>query len=231
MMLTMPEELLLIAYDDQTGKMSRPAPTYIHYGLAGAILMELTMRGCLDFQNKKVVVVENADAGDELFNNYLQFLKQKQKGKAKSLYHYVRALGTYIKRHKKYLLFMERLVEQGILKREETKFLFFTKEVYPSIDAKEENAIRARLKKALRQDVKEIDEQTFTLIALLRACRLNGLVFSKEEDRAAKHKITEMMKNSLHGEAVSNAIQTMQVALLAAVSSSVTATSSNTSGL
>lgn len=230
-MLTMPEEMLLIAHDDKTGKMIRPGSAYIHYGLAGAVLMELTMRGCLDFENKKVVVVENSDAKDELLNDFMQYLKQKQKGKAKSLYHYVQVLGTYIKRQKKHLLFMERLIERGILKRDETKFLFFTKEVYPAVNLKEENSIRARLKKALRQDIKEIDEQTFTLIALLRACRLNGQVFSKEENQLAKHKITEMVKSSLHGEAVSSTVQTMQAALAAAVSSAVAATSSNTSGL
>ncbi len=227
-MLTLPEELLLIALDNETGKMTSP---FIHYGLAGAVLMELTLRECIDVQNKKLIILEKNDAGDELLNEFLQHMKIKQKGRAKSLYHWVQQLGRYIKRHKKHQLFIDRLLAQKILKREEKRYwLFFTKEVYPAARIKEEHEIRNRLKKTVLTDHADEDERTITLLAIIHACRLARNVFMKEEHRLAKRKMNEMLKKSAHGKAVASTIETMQIAVAAAIASAVSTStySSNT---
>lgn len=173
-MLTLVEELLLVAIDDETGKMNMSAASSIHYGLAGAILMELTLNECLDYKNKKVIFLDKTDSGNKLLNESLQYLQEKNKGKGRSLKYWVQKLGTHISWNKKHISYINHLIEKGILKQEETKYLlFFTKDVYPSANTGKENAIRENVKTAVLSDEFEMDDRTACLIGLLKACNID----------------------------------------------------------
>ncbi|TFB14242.1 GPP34 family phosphoprotein [Filobacillus milosensis] len=227
-MLTLTEELLLIALDDETGKMSMSTSSSIHFGLAGAILMELALNGCIDYKNKKVIFLDQDDSGDELLNESLQYMKEKDKGKPRSMKHWVTKLGGHIQWKKKHQGYIDRLIERGILKQEEQKVLFvFSKEVYPSENTGKENAIRAKVKEAIRSDEKIEGERTVVLIGLLHACELAKTLFTKEEYKDVKKKIKHIMKNNPHGKAVSVAIDAMNTAIIASVGAAAAASSSS----
>ncbi|MRG86148.1 GOLPH3/VPS74 family protein [Salinibacillus xinjiangensis] len=228
-MLSTMEELLLIAIDDETGQMN--ASESIHFGLAGAIIMELTSKGCLDYQKGKLVFLDQTDAGDKLLNESLAFLREKHNnGKLRNLKYWVEKLGNEIHRKKLHLSYIDRLIDKGIIKQEETKFLFFfTKDVYPSLKTGKENAIRAKVKEAVLDDSQEVDEQTMVLIGLLKACSLAKTIFSKDEYKIANKKINEMMKNNPHGKAVSDTIQAMEAAVIAIITAATVISTTSSS--
>lgn len=230
-MLTLAEKLLLIALDDQTGKMNMNASQSISYGLAGAIIMELTMEGYLEYKDSKLYIRQNVDCKDELLHDCLHYLHDKFYGKTPKLQRVVQTLGMHISWHKKHLPFIERLIEKGILTKDEQKVLFFfTKNVYPSTNSGKEDSIREKVRKAvLSNGEEEVEEHIFCLIGLLKACQLDKQLFTKEEYKQAKGTINAMMKSSPHGKAVSETVQAMQAAVIAGVSAA-TAASAASSG-
>ncbi len=229
-MLTLVEELLLVAIDDETGKMNMSVSSSIHYGLAGAILMELTLHGCLDYKDKKIIFLDKTDTENELLNESLQYLREKNKGKDRSVKYWVQKLGTHISWKKKHLSYINHLIEKGILKQDETKyFFFFTKDVYPSANTGKENLIRERVKTAVLFEDVEIDDRTVCLIGILKACNMDRQIFTKEEYKIAKKKIATIMKSNPHGKAVYDTIQAMQAAIFASIVAGAAATSNSNS--
>ncbi|MCK0473599.1 GPP34 family phosphoprotein [Halalkalibacter sp. APA_J-10(15)] len=232
-MLTLAEKLLLIALDDQTGKMNMNASQSIHYGLAGAILMELTTQRCLDYneKDKTIHIPQNANCRDELLNDSLLYLKDKYHGKTPKLQRVVQTLGFHINWHKKHIPFIERLIEKEILTKNKQKVLFlFTRNVYPSTQSGREDSIREKIRKAvLSNEDQEVEEQIFSLIGLLKACQIDKQLFSKDEYKQAKEKINMLMKKSPHGKAVSDTMQAMQAAVMAATTAAVVTASSSAS--
>lgn len=220
-MTTLPEQLLLIALDDVSGKMKPTVSSYIHYGLAGAILMELTMRECLVFKNKNIVVLNKTDAGDKLLNDALQYIQSKRKAKGFNLTHLLFSLSTYLNRNKKYLAYMDRLVEQGILRKEQKTGMFFKTNIYPATNTKTEYEIREKVKQVVLSNDDNCDDKTVALISLIKACRLDRLVFTKEEYKSAKRLMKHMIKNDPQRKAVTVTIHAMEVAVIISVISIV----------
>src|SRR5688572_3070560 len=64
MELTLAESLLLLAFDPEKGRDTTSAG--IQGGLAGALLLDLSRRGCVSEEDGRIVAVECADPGDAL---------------------------------------------------------------------------------------------------------------------------------------------------------------------
>ncbi|MBB5175052.1 hypothetical protein HNQ41_003278 [Texcoconibacillus texcoconensis] len=142
----------------------------------------------------------------------------------------MKKLGTHISWNKKQHSYVNDLIEKGILKQEESRYLFFfTKDVYPSANTGKENAIREKVKTAVLSEEFEMDERTFCLIGLLNACNIDKQIFTKEEYKIAKKKISDIMKNNPHGKAVSETIQAMQTAIIASIGAAAAASASSSS--
>jgi DNA recombination-dependent growth factor C len=68
-MTTLVEELLLLAYDDKTGRDRSGG--YLELGLGGAIVLELTLAARLDVVDKKVRVLDPSPVGNALLDDRL----------------------------------------------------------------------------------------------------------------------------------------------------------------
>ena len=73
-MLTLPQELYLLALHEEKGRVPAALSTSLHYGLGGAILAELILQGRVGLDdNRKAVVVNNSMFGeDDLLNEGLE---------------------------------------------------------------------------------------------------------------------------------------------------------------
>ena len=71
MQLTFAEEILLLALDDETGKIGHLGPQGLHYPLAGAVLMDLALRLKIDADLDKLVVVDPTPTGEALLDGPL----------------------------------------------------------------------------------------------------------------------------------------------------------------
>jgi hypothetical protein len=177
MPLTMPEEILLLMLDDQSGRLQERAAPSGDYAVAGAILAELALAGRIDTDPGRLYVTDPTPTGDALQDRALaQIVAAKETGDSR---HWIETLSADADEYRDALF--ERLVAKGILKRVEGRFLWvFPERRYPVISDKEEREVKARILGVLFKD--EIpDPRDSLLIGLCRAAGLFSLILTPSE--------------------------------------------------
>ena len=219
------EELLLLALDDEKGKIIFSSSSALPYGLRGALLLELALAKKIDVVNKKLVVIDNSPTEDSLLNNALEILTNHHK--EKKVKYWVSKLKSKMKKVRQDLL--SGLMDKGIIEKRDEKILWLipTKR-YPTKNPIPENNVRTRIIDIVLHN-KEADERSLMLISLINSCSLVKEVFEKEDRKVAKKKIKGIVK----GESIGNAIieqvnDEIMVAIVAATVASTAATSSAT---
>ncbi|WP_406392935.1 GPP34 family phosphoprotein [Streptomyces sp. NBC_00887] len=117
---TLPEELLLLALDPVRGK-PLCSGSVLDYGTAGAVLAELELQGRITEERGRVYVVNPLDPPDPLLAVFLRGLPPPGKSRfraGRSAKRWVRLSGRHAKG-----LYLDALVERGILRRETRRFL------------------------------------------------------------------------------------------------------------
>ncbi len=210
-MLTLPEQLLLLALHDEKGTILSTASISIKYGLAGAVIMELALREKVVIRDKKLVLINDSYTGDNVLDEAMTQIKKL--GKGKNAGYWVNKLQNI----KIQELILDRLVDKGILKTEEHKILWiFDSPHYPMKDSEEELGIREQIRRiVLHKDIAEA--RVAVLIGLVNACRLTNEIFSKEERKEAKKRIKEIIDNDLIAKAVADTVVAIEAALMVAI--------------
>ncbi|MFC9857089.1 MULTISPECIES: GOLPH3/VPS74 family protein [unclassified Streptomyces] len=117
---TLPEELLLLALDPRRGKpLCRGR--FLEYGMAGAVLAELELQGRVTEQHGRVLVANPLDPADPLLAVFLRSLPAAGKstfGSGVSAKRWIRQTARQTGG-----LYLDSLVERGILRRETHRFL------------------------------------------------------------------------------------------------------------
>jgi len=177
MPLTMPEEILLLMLDDKSGRLQERAAPSGDYAIAGAVIAELALHGRIDTDPKRLYVVDPTPTGDALQDRALaQIVAATEISDSRF---WIETLAADSDEYREVLF--ERLVEKGVLKRVEGKFLWvFPERRYPQISDKEEREVKARIMGVLFKD--EIpDPRDSLLIGLCRAAGLFPLLLSGQE--------------------------------------------------
>ena len=73
-MLNLMEELLLLALDDEKGKIISSSSCALPYGLRGALLLELFLAEKIDIVDKKIGVIDKSNTGNEVLGFTLLFI-------------------------------------------------------------------------------------------------------------------------------------------------------------
>ncbi|GGH73408.1 hypothetical protein JOD43_000062 [Pullulanibacillus pueri] len=230
-MLTLAEELLLVAYDDEKGTVLSSASFGLPYGIAGAVLMELALLGAVKYEDKVLTFLDDQNIKDPILRQLFNYLKQKDQAhsRRRKIKYWVEKLGRQIKSKKVRQLFLERLQTKGILvEKERPYFLLFTRKVYPSAGLNVEANIRQKIRDVVLND-EDPEVRTLMLIALLKACEAIKVIFSKAEYKAVKKKIDIIVKEQPYGKAVSDTIRAMQAAIMTSVAAASVAANSSSS--
>jgi hypothetical protein len=221
------EDLLLLLYDDESGKPLAGSPG-LDYALAGAVVVELTLLGKVDISSEgedvkpgRLKVLDASPTGDPLLDERLAMLADKAGKKPKDV------MGKLSKKLRDPLL--RRLAERGILEESEGKVLgLFPVTRWPAKDAQHEGDVRAALENVLKLGTRP-DERTGALIALLSALDVVPKVVTDAVDRKAlKRRAKEIAESDWAAAAVRRAVQDMQAAVTASIV--VASTAGATSG-
>lgn len=213
--LSLAEDVLLLALNDEKGTVLMTASVALPYALAGAIIVELIEAGSVRIEGKELVAAPRGSARDEILDEILGMIRSSKR--TRSLNHWVGKIGRSGGKIKEKLL--ARLVDKRILGREEHHLLWvFPTKRYPQIDPRPEYGIRERVRSAIR-GMTLPDERTAALISLIHASDLIGEIFEKGERRDAKRRAKEIAKSQPVGSAVAHAVEAVKVAVIAAASS------------
>lgn len=214
------EDVLLMLLDDSgafvSGDNRKPA-------LAGAVLAELALSGAAEIETGKglwkrtrVVVEDSTTVADPVLVEALQEIDARKRS-AQDL---VNRLGKELPDQ-----LCARLVERGLLRREESKVLgLFPRTRWPAAGSPHEQALRARVRRALVEG-EDPDERTATVIAVLVAADVLHKVVNRGpmSKRDLKKRAEEIAEGGWATEAVRKAIQAAQAAVMAGVTAATVA--------
>ncbi len=211
-MLTFAEEFLLLAHDEKTGDFVSLTYSVTSVALAGACLMDLALLDRIDTDVEKLFLVDRTPTGEPILDFCLVKIAAAQtpmttKGWVETL---SEEGGTLRE------MALDRLVERGILQREDRRFLWvFRNRVYPMIDDREIMEVKKRIADIVFSD--EIpDPRDVVLIALANASGLLELVFSRAEVERRRERIEQVARMDLIGQAVYKIIADIQAAVMMA---------------
>ena len=199
-MLSLPEELLLLALDDVKGVIVHKTP--LKYAVVGAILMDLALANRVDTDVENLMVVNAQPTGDSILDEALQRIISS--GEVKTIGYWLVNLSRDSRTLEEQLL--QRLMEKGILKKEEHKILWvFSQRRYPQHD-EEEQEVKTRIRSIVLSE--EIpDPRDVVLVSLIRSCYLIDEVFTPEELDQVQGRIEQIARMDLIGQTVSRIIE------------------------
>ena len=200
-MLGFVEEIVLLQLDER-GKLVELPMSAADVVLAGAALMELALRNKVDTDVNRFFVVDREPTGDEILDDALNTLVAAGSDATTSA-----AIERITLNARSYRdIALKRLVERGVLREEEGRFLWvFHTRRYPVIDDTEQREVRARLRQLILTD--EIpDPRDVVLLCLIDACGLLGLVLSLDEIAVRRQRIEQLTRLDLIGQAMTKAV-------------------------
>jgi hypothetical protein len=215
--LTFTEEIVLLALDDKTGAQLPLPVTALGYGLAGAVLADLAVAGKIDTDAKQLTVLDSSPTGDPLLDPWLELIAADKT--VHPVAYWLQVLFDRAREIEQPAL--DRLIERGILKRQDKKILWVIGlRRYPTVDGHERTEVRTRLGQLiLGEDLP--DPRDAILISLLRGSRLTDRIFSGTEFAARDQRLATLAKMDLVGREVASATTEAITTLSAAMNASV----------
>ena len=213
MKLRFAEEITLLMLNDEDGEFVRVPGWSMQCAYAGAVLMELALENRIDTDLKRLVLIDPTPLGDDLLDPTLQQIAQATE--THDARHWVDHLADRAEEIREQAL--ARLVERGILRREEDRFLWvFQSRRYPVIDGEAEREVKLRIMEVLFSD--EIPEpRDIVIICLADACGILRELLSARELERATERIDQVRKLDLIGQAVSKAVWDIQSSIALAM--------------
>lgn len=208
--LTLAEQLLLLALDDDTGKLRSLPDRALDYALAGAIIADLTRAGRVEVKNNTLIILDSTPVDSKPEDIGLLDLQQAS---ANSLTGALAHLSGDANGLRKRVI--EQLVQKGVLRRENKEILWvFHYNRYPLADPTSENAVRQRLRKCIRNENHSLTSLEHVMISLVHVCQLEYLLLTEAERETYRARITEICEHDRIGRAVMASLNEIQKAIL-----------------
>ena len=207
------EEITLLMLDDEDGGFVRMPGWSMQCAFAGAVLMDLALANRIDTDLKRLVLIDPTPSGDDLLDPTLALIAQATE--THDARHWVDHIADGADEIRERAL--ARLVERGILRREDDRFLWvFQSRRYPIVDGEAEREVKLRIMEVLFGN--EIpDPRDIVLICLADACGILRELLSARELERATERIEEVRKLDLIGQAVSKAVWDIQSSIAIAM--------------
>jgi Golgi phosphoprotein 3 len=196
-MLTLYEELFLLAFHEDKGKLIPATTDNLPVGLAGAILAELVLNGRLRVEeNHRLELQDATPTQDEILDAALEKIQSSER--PRKVAYWVNQLNEKPKRLFEQL--EESLEAKGILLRDESSFISLPAQ--NELDGQNASArywLKRRLRGLALTD-QDVELRGLALLNLVQACDFTDLIFTKDERKMARRRTYEL----LVGTALSN---------------------------
>jgi hypothetical protein len=179
------EELLLLAYDDESGKATG-SQIGLDLGMAAAVLVELALAGRVVYIDRTIMVRDATPTGMPIIDEVLARLATSDMAQTPT---------SWLQRLRHGLRdrVLADLCARGVIRDvDETMLGFIHVHRYPTVDPTVEAEIRGRLNRALTAD--DIpDERTAALATLVAAVRMEPALGLSGAELVAAHKRLEQI--------------------------------------
>ncbi|MCC5807502.1 MAG: GPP34 family phosphoprotein [Opitutales bacterium] len=203
-------DIVLLAIDEETGKLRSLPDRALDYALAGALLAELSLQEKVHAEESGLTIDAAEPPEDPVLREVFTVLSRLEERDLRHALSRLAADGPDFRRR-----VVARLVEKGVLREEDEEFLWvFHRKRYPAADRGVEEAVRARLRRAILDDDHEPTRAELLLAGLVHACQLAYLVLSDEELAGNREHLQAMARSDAIGRAVYDTVQEIHRALL-----------------
>ncbi len=212
-MLRFAEEMMLLMLDDEGGKFIDVPTVSLEHALAGSVLMDLALERRVDTDPKQLFVIDPTPTGDDLLDPTLARIVQAEE--THDCGHWIKASAVHADEIRERAL--DRLVERGILRREEDRFMWvLPTRRYPIIDNKTVREVKLRIMEVLFSD--EIpDARDIIIISLSDVCGILRSLLSSRELKTTAQRVDQVRKMDLIGREVSETVWDIQSSLAMAM--------------
>lgn len=217
--LNLLEKYLLIALDDEKGKFINDS-IYLHYGFAGAIMLELAIRGKIEVHGEKILLKDKSTEKEIALNKAILYLAEEGEMKTKDLIGKLAKKASQFKNDT-----LQRLINKGVLEKREDKFLWiFSNDKYPTQNMLPESKVRERLNEVVLQH-KKPQAEDLMLLSLINVSNLTKEAFRElDNHKEIKKKIEELTSEMKISQVINSSIREIQAAIMIAISSAVIVT-------
>ncbi len=208
-MLRFSEEIMLLLLDDKGGRFIDVPTLSLEYALAGAVLMDLTMEGRIDTDPERLFVIDPSPIGDDLLDPVLaRIVESEETYDTRYWIKHTVADAEAIRERS-----LARLVERGILHREEDRFMWVLRtRRYPIDDYQAVREVKLRIMGVILSD--DIpDARDIIIISLADICRIFEGLLSGRELKSAAARIDQIRQMDLIGREVSKAVTEIETSL------------------
>jgi Golgi phosphoprotein 3 len=173
-MLTMLEEVVLLAVDETTGGLRSTREFGTAYALVGAVFFDLALAGKIDTDTEAIEIVDRTPTGNATLDRVLAAVAEHPQ--IATVRDWIEQI--FQRRHDLEGEALRSLIAQGILRHEKTKRLWIIDvERFPMVNNRPQQSVRERLAKAILNDGIP-DTRDIMLVSIAEACGLLGFVLS-----------------------------------------------------
>jgi Golgi phosphoprotein 3 len=208
-MLSMLEEVVLLAVDEKSGKLRSSRDFGPSYALIGALFFDLALARRIDTDLDTIRVVDKTETGSHPHDRVLAELARRPE---------VTTVRSWIEE-----MFRRRddlegealasLIERGILRHEKSKMLWIIDvERFPMVDKKRQQHVKLRLAEAILTD--QIPEtRDIMLVSIAEPCGLLNAVLGSTELENRRDRVRLLCNLETISRTVTEAIATLDVYL------------------
>jgi hypothetical protein len=202
-MLSLMEEILLLALKEEEGTLFLTATAGINNCLGGAILMELELHNRIKADKKTVQVIDRTPTRNTRLDTALKLIDSHSSLRPPE--YWIPKLLKDLKPLRQALL--KEMTEKALVREDEHQVLiFFTQNHYPLRDIRAKKDILDRLHKVLLRGELP-NPRTEKLIGLVSACSLIYSLFDKEDRKEALKRAKELTAKDILTQAIKKASQ------------------------
>ncbi len=219
--ITLKEKFVMLCYHPSKGH--NLIPSYIGYGIAGAMLFELAGLKKIEIADRKVKLLDNKRTGDELLDELLDIIAKGSKPyKVKTIIGKLRWKASRLKK-----TILKELVSKRYLREEKKRFLIFGYKRYPVGNYSFRKNLLENIRRLVLRGI-ESEEDIPLLTGLAGACRLSPKFFrGREEQITARKRIREIVRESQVDKIIDETIRAIQAAVAVSVATTAAAGSSS----
>ncbi|MFA4994906.1 MAG: GPP34 family phosphoprotein [Bdellovibrionales bacterium] len=202
--LTLLENFLLLALNEETGQLHSVGSDALDYATAGAILMDLTLRNRIDNDMRDLFPIDPTPTGDDILDPVMQMISLAPVLMPHPIVYWLKQIAEEGASLRKKAL--RRLEKRGIIRNKSmNSFWMLGFRGGSTVNEQEQNAVKARLMGTLHGgDVPTA--QGIMLTGLVYACGLFPFIMNETEYKDASARIEKISHMDLICQAVAKSI-------------------------
>jgi hypothetical protein len=201
-MLSMLEEIVLLAVNENTGELRSTREFGTAYALVGAVFFDLALARKIDTDEDEIRIIDTAPMGNKAVDTVLSQMSQRPD--LKTVRSWIEEI--FLSRHDLEGAALQSLIDQAILRHEISKRLWIIDvERFPMVNQKPQQHVKIRLAQAILTD--DIPEtRDIMLVAIANHCGLLGYMLSDAQLENRKQRIAALSNLETISRKVTDAI-------------------------